>query len=150
MIKYIPILLLAINFQASANPYIIKPIAGKHYQDRNFRGKDWNENYLHSIGLGYRHESGIGAHAIYVNENSVNNPAWFIHAEYMYSVTDDFAIGAISGVRNGYPKKAENRTESDFIYSGALQGEYCFSQYCGVLQVSDRVAVINLKYNFNE
>lgn len=127
---------------------VIKPITGYHYQERNHRGKDWNENYWDSLGLGYRHQSGFGAYAIYVNENSVNNEALFLHAEYMHNVNNWLSLGIAGGLRNGYPKKAENRSKKDFIPSAALQTELCHGKYCTLFQITDRVSVINLKYKF--
>lgn len=145
-------LLLGITFTSYnvyANEYsIIKPIWGKHYTERNFNGKDWNENYLDSIGVGYRHDSGLGAHIIYANENSVNNQSLYIHGEYMYEVNDWFSVGSALGIRNGYPKKALGRTENDFIASGAGQLEACYDSYCSLLMVAPNVSIINLKYRF--
>jgi predicted aminopeptidase len=134
---------------AMAGEYsIIKPITGYHYQDRNYQGKDWNENYWDSLGFGYRHESGYGLQAIYVNENSVNNESIFLHAEYMYNVNDWLSVGLAGGVRNGYGKKSENRSDSDFIPSGALQIETMYNNYGFLFQITDRVSVINYKYEF--
>ena len=127
---------------------IIKPLWGKHYTERNFRGQDWNENYLDSIGAGYRHSSGFGGYAIYANENSVNNPAWYIHGEYMHQLNDYLAVGGALGIRNGYPKKVYNRSKNDFIPSGAGQVEGCYNDYCTLLMIAPNVSVINLKYKF--
>jgi hypothetical protein len=148
MFKYIIPLLFIPSFANANEISLIKPIYGYHYQDRNFNGKDWNENYMDSLGLGYRHESGLGAYAIYVNENSVNQKAWYIHSEYMPKVTEWLSVGFAGGVRNGYPKKSEGRSSSDFIPSGAFQIEPCFNGHCLLMQVTHEVSVINYKYGF--
>ena len=148
MIKYIIPLLLIPSFANANEISLIKPIYGYHYQDRDFNGKDWNENYLDSIGLGYRHDNGLGASVTYVNENSVNQKAWYIHAEYMHKATDWLSLGFAGGIRNGYPKKAENRSSSDFIPSGAFQIEPCFDSNCLLIQLTDSVSVISYKYGF--
>ena len=137
---------LTISTQVLADEIsIIKPLWGYHYSERNFNGKDWNDNYLDSLGLGYRLDSGFGVSATYVHENSVNNPAWYLHAEYMHPINDWLDVGFAGGLRNGYGKKSANRSDSDFIPSGAFQIE----AYSMLLQVTDRVSVINYKYDFD-
>jgi len=155
---FLPLALLLLPLATLADDYtgisVIKPLFGKHFKERNFT-RSYNENYLDSIGVGYRHESGLGAYAIYVNENSVNNSGWYIHGEYMAEVYSNdninLSVGGALGVRNGYGKKAINRKDSDFIESGALQFEGCYSSHCALLMVApitNGVAILNYKYRF--
>lgn len=135
---------------------IIKPIAGYHFSDRNHpKGYEWNENYLASLGVAYRRDSGLGASVTYVDENSVGESSFYIHGEFVPLVWSkdsySLALGGALGVRNGYAHKASNRTKSDFIVSGALQGEICKDSICSMLQVvpyTSGVAVWSLKYKF--
>jgi len=141
---------------SQANEFsIVKPVAGYHFSDRDFNNKDWNENYLNSLGLSYRKNNGFGASITYVDKNSVNNNAWFIHAEYIPTVwkqgNHSVNLGLGLGVRNGYPKKSKGRSETDFIPSGALQAEYCYDKFCPTLQVvpyTSGVAVFGFRYKF--
>ena len=139
---FLALLIALFGYSAFANEFsIIKPITGKHYNDRNFKGREWNENYWDSLGLGYRHKTGLGASITYVHENSINKPSWYIHTEYMYDVNKWLSIGGASGVRTGYNKPIK--------YSGALQLETNLNENHGLLwQITDRVSVINYKYRF--
>lgn len=120
---------------------IIKPITAYHYYDRSHpTGKDWNENYWDSIGVGYRDSSGIGGQVIYANENSINKESWYLHGEYMYKLHDNINIGIALGGRTGYTEPVK--------LSGGVQVENCIEKYCTLIIISDRVSVLNLKYKF--
>lgn len=135
---------------------LIKPIAGYHFSDRNHpQGYEWNEDFTESLGVSFRSNVGLGASITYVASNSVNENALFIHGEYIPTVWEqgnhsvNFGLGV--GVRSGYPHKASNRTKSDFIPSGAFQAEYCYKDFCPMVQVvpyTKGVAVFGLRYKF--
>jgi hypothetical protein len=158
--KYISTLLILSLFTfptfASDHQFsLIKPIAGKHFTERNHpQGLKWNDNFLNSLGVGYRYavteNHNFDSNIVYVEENSVGNNAWYLHVGYVYDINEQWSVGAVSGIRNGYPKKAENRSKEDFIISGYAHIEYCpVEKWCGFGMIAPNVAVANLKYKFD-
>ena len=150
------IIALTTPTQASEHEFsVIKPLFGGHFKERD-NGNDWNNNYLDSIGFGYKYKpTALGVSATYVGNNSVGNNAIYIHGEYMPKVYEkeglELFTGFGLGIRNGYPKKALKRDESDFILSGSLNIEPCYENHCLMLQVvpaANGVAILNYKFKF--
>jgi len=146
------ILITTLLLTSCSGMHITKPLVGHHFGERG-NGKPWNEDYSQSIGVGYRFKKGVGFNYTYAAKNSIGNRSNYIHAEMMPTVWNSgkysLALGGAFGVRQGYPKKIKNRTKDSWIPSGALQGEFCRLQHCGLLQLAPTdTGLMLLSYKF--
>jgi len=140
MIKYIPLLILAITVPSYADEVsVVTPIIAEHTKERNHpSGDDWKETFFgKSIGLSYKHDSDFGATVAYVNENSLRNKAWYVTADYMPTVYNyrgiDLNLGTSVGFATGYPKKAKGISKNDPRLWASLNTEICYNKLCGAV-----------------
>lgn len=145
--KQLILALALVSLQAQAlTMHILKPLAGKHYNERNHPdGLTWNENYLDSIGFGIEIDK-IGLNYTYFHRNSLRHPSTYVHLTYQFYSKGILELDVMAGVRNGYPKKAKNRSKTDFIPSAGMGINLCGSKLCGGMVVTPILVVFGLKY----
>lgn len=141
MVRYLIIVLMSFSLFIEAGTLsLLKPMYGYHFIPRDHPLElSYNSNYTTSFGFSYLYKD-IGLSVIYVDKNSLNNNAWYIHGERKF---DNLSI--LLGIRNGYPKKVLNRSKTDFILSGGIQYEYCFDYLCPTIVIAPNLLTFLFK-----